>query len=261
MSQLKLNLFDNSHSFTKEALSKAILAEKDPTQWHFAILFLVQAIELILKERLRREHPILIYKEIDNPKKTTTLMQTVSRLQQIAKVEFKKEDLNAIEKASEWRNIIVHFEIDVSVQIFKPVFAILLGFLSDFHQNHFEQDLHYYIPNDLWEEAISINQYGNEIFNRAQLLMEQNNIDQKYVWICHACGWEAFVIQDDECTCYVCGHKEEVVECEYCKGTYYISDSDEIYIGNAKGLDASIRLCLSCIKHREEEIERRSWDH
>ena len=63
--KLKFSLLENSHSFIAEAAQKAVEATNEPHNWKFAILNLVQAIELSLKEMLRREHPILIYKNID----------------------------------------------------------------------------------------------------------------------------------------------------------------------------------------------------
>lgn len=44
---MKISLLENSHNFLKEAISKAILAEKELEQWKFAIFNLVQSIELV----------------------------------------------------------------------------------------------------------------------------------------------------------------------------------------------------------------------
>ena len=85
-----------------EALSRAILAEKDSTQWKYAILNLVQAIELSLKELLRRQHPSLIYKDVDKQTETVSLKFARSRLEQIAGIKFEKTDLDSIQTASEY---------------------------------------------------------------------------------------------------------------------------------------------------------------
>ena len=67
-----------------EAIRKAISARSDVRQWPFAVLHLVQAVELIMKELLRRQHPIFIYENIDSPRNTVTLAQAMSRLENSA---------------------------------------------------------------------------------------------------------------------------------------------------------------------------------
>jgi hypothetical protein len=258
--EIKLTLFDNSHTFTKEALSKAVLAETDSTQWQFAVFCLVQAIELLLKERLRAEHATLIYADVDKRRNTVTLDQAVSRLKEIAHVQFSPDDLETLKVASHWRNLVVHFEFQFSVQELKSVFGKLFGFLSQFHQTHLGQSIQTYLPDDLWDEAISINEYGKELFGRAQLRIQQENIDSNLVWTCNHCGWESFVIQDDLCLCLVCGHQEGVDQCADCENIFYDSEMEDIYVGNAKGLDASIRLCVFCFEKRQEQDERDFWE-
>jgi len=61
MNRLKLTLQDNAISFAEESLSNAIVAKESPQRWKFAILSLVQAIELSLKEVLKREHPFGVF--------------------------------------------------------------------------------------------------------------------------------------------------------------------------------------------------------
>ena len=56
---MKIPLLENALSFLEEALDKAVKAERDHVHWKFAILHLVQAIELSLKERLIREHNLM----------------------------------------------------------------------------------------------------------------------------------------------------------------------------------------------------------
>ena len=54
--EIKLSLWENSKTFLDGAISKAVLGEKTPVSWKFAILAIVQAIELAMKARLKREH-------------------------------------------------------------------------------------------------------------------------------------------------------------------------------------------------------------
>jgi HEPN domain-containing protein len=70
---LQLNLLDNAQSIIIEALRKVVVAEKDHSEWKFAILHVLQAIELSLKELLRLQHRILIYTNVDKPEHTVSL--------------------------------------------------------------------------------------------------------------------------------------------------------------------------------------------
>ena len=59
--QVKNELLENAYDSLNESLRLAERAEKQENAWKFAILNLVQAIELLLKERLYRENRLFIY--------------------------------------------------------------------------------------------------------------------------------------------------------------------------------------------------------
>jgi HEPN domain-containing protein len=59
MKQVRMNLLENAYDFLNEALRSAERAGQDPQAWKFAVLHVVQAIELLLKARLQAEHPVL----------------------------------------------------------------------------------------------------------------------------------------------------------------------------------------------------------
>lgn len=54
---IRLSLLGNSHAYLKEAIKKVGAGGVDPHQWQFAILLLVQSLELTLKAKLHRIHP------------------------------------------------------------------------------------------------------------------------------------------------------------------------------------------------------------
>jgi hypothetical protein len=78
LEHIELSLLENAESFVSESISNAIAAENDPRQWKFAILAVVQAIELVLKEMRRREHWTLVFQSVDKPKLTVSLEQAMS---------------------------------------------------------------------------------------------------------------------------------------------------------------------------------------
>src|SRR3954465_8786953 len=96
---IQLSLLENSHAFLREAVSKALVATSDIRHWQFAILNLVQSLELSLKAALKAIHPVLVYEEVDNPKNTVTLMRALRRLEDpmIGCLTFSEKDKLKIE--------------------------------------------------------------------------------------------------------------------------------------------------------------------
>jgi hypothetical protein len=77
----KISLLENSHTFMIEAVATPSPRATMLSDAQFAILNLVQAVELSLKELLRREHPILIFDNIDNPRNTISIGQALGRIE------------------------------------------------------------------------------------------------------------------------------------------------------------------------------------
>lgn len=229
-SQLQLNLIENARSFLVEALAKAIAAETQTQEWKFAILHLVQAIELSLKEMLRMQHPILIYKNIENPEHTVTLEQALLRLKRVASFEPSKEESASLKFAANVRNAIVHHEWKAEPGELKLAFARLFGFLSDFHREHLEYPMEDHVPQQLWLDGIKINDYGQELFRRAQERLAKENLDDgQFVIACPRCGWKAMPgVGDNAERCLVCGHIEHLTLCEKCQDVLIFGQHEEI---------------------------------
>ncbi len=218
MSRLNLSLLDNAVSFAEDALANAVVAEQEPLRWKFAILSLVQAIELSLKELLFRQHPFLIYKDIDRPKNTVSIEQATSRLASIANVKLSSDESSALKTAVDVRNQIVHHQIDAALAELKLVFARLLGFLNDFHRSHLDEPLQDQIEGRLWQSGVKIQAYGDELFRRARERMDADEIGDECLIACPNCGWKALcAFEPSEDTCYVCGHIESLSVCDRCQ--------------------------------------------
>ena len=228
LNSMKISLLQNTYSFIEEALSKAISAENDNMHWKFATLNLVQAIELSLKEKLCREHTMLIFQDIDSPKNTVNLSKAINRLQNILKIKFTDADIDVISKASKLRNQIIHFEFELNPKEIKLVFAKLLGFLSHFHTVHLDASLDQSIEANLWQTAINILEYAEELYTRASQIFKEKGFDPLTIWICPHCDMEAFVTQDEINTCYVCGYKADTVICPDCGEVFFLDECHEL---------------------------------
>ena len=243
--KLKMTLLENSRSFLVEALSKALLAEADVYQWKFAVLNMCQAIEISLKERLHREHHAFLWDNIDNGTITVTPKKAIARLSKLCGVTFSKEDLATIEKIKTWRNQIVHNEISLNINEVKPAFSILFGFLRTFHETILAEKLSDHIPVELWKEALDIDEYVSELYDRATQQAKDEGVDFSENISCLHCGYFSCVLKDDVCYCYVCGSEEELIECDSCHHHFPESQVETIW-HSEEGTDYEESTCQRC---------------
>lgn len=243
---LELTLLENSYSFLSEALTKAVAAEMEPGQWKFAIFNLIQAVELSLKEKLAREHRLLVFQNVDKREQTVNLWGALLRLRDGCELPLSRIDVETIKIAAEWRNQIVHCEFSLNTAELKPAFAKLVGFMADFHERFLDDDLKEAIPKELWQKAVSVRDYGEELSRRANETFTREKIHPNNIWPCLKCGWKDFVIQGQRNKCYVCGHTEPIAMCDGCGKLEYASQM-RIEPDQEPGSHEFDQLCRECL--------------
>lgn len=242
MKQLKLSLRDNSRSFLEDALANAITAERVPGRWKFAVLSMVQAIELTLKQLLYEVHPLFVFENVDKTTKTVGLDHAVKRLGAVSKLRLSDDETEALKTAKEARDQITHYEVDANVEHLKLSFSRLLGFLADFYDEHFEVPLYEQVDVNLWSKGVAIQAYGKELHQRA-MKRASGDVDATHdtLIVCPACGWRPMVVREDgDGTCYVCGHKTEIVFCERCEVAIPADEVEE---------EGGHKYCQSCLEY------------
>lgn len=248
---LRLNLLENSHSFLAESLKKALSAENDLHDWKFAIFNVCQAIEISMKERLRQEHFSLVFSNIDKRTRTVNSREAIKRLREICNVPLLESDSTVICRSADWRNEIVHAEFSLKVSELKSAFSALLGFLATFHQTVLGESLDKVIPQELWQEAIAIQDYGRELFSRAKQRFQEEGIDDDTIIPCPKCGWKSCALFEDDCRCYVCGASENLVECEDC-GELAPESQCELVGAGFEDDYHQVHICRTCIDGAED---------
>jgi hypothetical protein len=164
---IRMDLRENAYDFLNESLRAAQDAESRPLAWKFAILHVVQAIELLLKARLQAEHPVLIYENIDRRGNTVSLGQAVDRITAVARIELTEREQKAVRTAQKWRDLIVHFEFEMNEYEVKSVYVRLFEFLMRFHDEHTDFGaLHDHIDPSLWAKEAEL----MDFFNREQVV-------------------------------------------------------------------------------------------
>ena len=153
--RFRLSLIENAYDSLNESLGYVERANDDPTRWKFAVLNLVHAVELVVKQRLHDEHELLIWENVDNPVKTASLEKALTRLSNI-RVGVEKSDLDAIRTAIRWRNTITHYEVDLIAEEVRENYLLIFEFLDNFHQQHFAGSLSERISDEHVQTAMDL---------------------------------------------------------------------------------------------------------
>jgi hypothetical protein len=156
MKQFEMGLLDNAYDFVNESLRAAVRADRHARAWKFAVVHIVQAIELLLKERLRREHAVLVWENVDRQKNTVSLSLAVSRITGPLGIDLTARELGAIEKARRWRDLMIHYEFELRVQEVKAVYSRLFEFVTAFHADHLTGELHAHVNQELWAKEAEL---------------------------------------------------------------------------------------------------------
>jgi hypothetical protein len=226
---VKLGLLENSHAFLREAVANALAARNDVRKWQFAILHLVQSLELSVKALLHRVHPVFIYEDIDKRKQTVSLSGALLRLQcaEIAGIPLAQHELAHIERIVELRNRITHSEFELKAPYAEAKFFEVFALVARFQGQHLDTEIDSILTGAEIGELLSIKKALDEMSAQAASRIAEEKRSSELVWVCPSCGRDTFVIEDDINTCYTCRHVQSVVECHYCKKFHFADDMED----------------------------------
>lgn len=181
--KLKLNLLENAYDNLNASLEYVVRARRDKSQvaWKFALLNISFAIELMLKERLRRADELLIYADLDRYRPITRETKTVSwtvlveRIKYVLGEDFARIDAGRVNLAQRLRNQMLHYDVVLDFPAVYHDFANLLNFVTRFYNEEIrtsdQEALHDHVDRDLWSEEEDLSQaflheivYFNGIF-------------------------------------------------------------------------------------------------
>lgn len=212
---------DRSGSLLPSAQQFLIEAMRDfqSRKISFAIVHAVTATELLLKERLRRIHPVLLYRNIDtkNPggERTVELAAVPRRLANLG-VPLEPSQSRLIARISTWRHEIVHHMPTFKREDAELQLPILLNFLATFLRQNLCTPLEDFLPRDLWSQANEILSDWQEFVEEAKkrAVEEGRVIDDP----CPRCAAEKVMTlgDGDDVHCHLCG--ADLYRCEMCAG-------------------------------------------
>lgn len=265
---INISISENSHAFLEESVNKAITASSELRDWQFAILHLVQSLELSLKSMLHSVNPILIYDNIDSPKHTVSVRKAIIRLENshILGGIFANKEKDNIEKAIELRNQITHSDFSFTEQYAIAKFFETFSFVVHFQAVHLNYEVEDIVGKVAFDELMLIYNRRKELLNKANERIANEEIDESEILCCPDCGEFTFIIKDEIETCYHCRHHENLVHCPQCEdsifqvdlinfedllSTYY--DEGRTIIHNDYGYK-DYNCCESCLEGVKEHI-------
>lgn len=137
---LQLSMKDNAYDSLNEALLKSEEAsDGNPVPWKYAVLHITHAVELMLKQRLYDEHPLLLWAKLKPDGHTVMLEEAITRLEN-AGIQFDEDDRSRLRQAIKWRNAITHYNVDLQTEEIKTCFALLFEFLTRFQAEQYPDD-------------------------------------------------------------------------------------------------------------------------
>jgi hypothetical protein len=147
-------LLDSAKEFLVEALGNHSAGNPK-----FAVLHAVTATELVLKERLARIHPSLIYRNIDcsdfRDADTVSLSKLPQRLLNFG-VALKPKEAQIIGTFAKWRNEIAHHMPSFDRRAVNRQLPELLNFLTAFLHQELSTQLEDFLPRSLFRAASRI---------------------------------------------------------------------------------------------------------
>ena len=199
----------------------------------FAIVHAVTAAELVLKERLARINPTLIFKNIDagsfRGEQTISLSKLPQRLVNLG-VQIDPNEAELIATFAEWRNQIVHHMPSFDEKAADRQLPRLLDFLAVFLRRELDTPLEDFLPKSLYKTASVLRSEWERVVQKANAQAEGSVLSEA----CPDCGASGVLCLRSEkrVFCYLCASQQYRYDrCTQC-GRQTVSRFSSLDVGN-----------------------------
>lgn len=151
---LKLDLLENGIDFIRSGIENHFSEDDSaPSARKYAVLHLFSGVLLILKERLRREHPSLIFEKVedagDDDRPTVSLSTALARLKSCAQIVIAQKDATVLEKVRRVRNRLEHYRVELNLNQAQSIAGQLCEFVYFFLKDHLGEDLERHLSTNV----------------------------------------------------------------------------------------------------------------
>jgi hypothetical protein len=223
-------LFENAVDSLRHGMEH-YLEGKDSDDYKYAIIHIHHAIELLLKERLYLDHPILIYKNINenitDASNTVGVREAFTRHDNL-NIIIPENQQRIVFSLQQRRNVIEH-------HVYRPeesdfyVVGKGLKFVRYFITEQLELDFEDILPESLVNEIIRVIYSYEERLDEAMSTVNRltgihtrdDLCDPREAQCCPECGNETVVIdQEDGGFCYFCRERVSLEACDFYGGFF-----------------------------------------
>jgi hypothetical protein len=185
-----------------------------------AMVHAVTAAELVLKERLTRIRPNLIFKDIDAldfaRAQTVPLRHLPRRLLNLG-IKITQDEVELVHQCANWRNQIVHHLPDFDPEEAKVQFPKLLNFIAEFMRRELGTPIENILGKTWYRTAKNILAEWKRVLEEAN--GRANTEGHVLVEACPDCGGEGVLsLRGTQVFCHLCGSDQyEYQECGRCR--------------------------------------------
>ncbi|MGE5633345.1 MAG: hypothetical protein ACM3TR_19960 [Caulobacteraceae bacterium] len=267
--KMKKELVDEQALLTTgfEFILSALSHLKEETD-HFALkvvlIHLTVGIELVLKERLRRDHWTLVVDRlsdvtIDRYKtgdfRSADFGACISRLEEICEVDL-NEEKNILKELRAKRNLLEHFGQIGSIEAVRALTVKALSLTFDFISRELETNLNEEQIELRHEIRVALKEVKDLVDERFNKIQEEFKDQKQLFETCPTCHMRAAIFKDDDNEDY------GIWCCKFCNDELISYDMAENYVSNIlEDSCDNIVECPSCgeetlvIDHSKREFE------
>jgi len=253
--QVKFTLLENAFDFILSALAH-ISDDSSERDLKYAILHLSAGVELVLKERLKKEHWSLVFENVEKANRqsyesgefqSVNVITCIDRLNGICGLSFRPEHKEALTHLRKKRNKLEHFSTVDSVDAMKSATGKVLSIILDFIVRNLSPKKFDVSEQKMFDE-IKSQVMKLEDFAKHRMETLKGELEEKgkacHVLECPSCLEEALVLGDGNPQCLFCYYEDtpDKVAHEYLETI----QGESRYLAVKEGGPYSLYYCFSC---------------
>ena len=208
--KIEFDLLQNAQDSIERAIELVAWGDEqpEPRKLKQAIQAVAHGVELLLKERLRRVHPCLIWENVDKypslTARTVSAEQAMARLSTIGGLDFARDDLELIQSLRATRNAIEHLAWTATKQEADSIVGKALEFALHFSKSKLDYDFigYHTRKDDTLNALLSANEALAGSLAKRAFPPNRPECDQPQT--CSFC--RARSVDPVSNTCKLCGH-------------------------------------------------------
>ena len=210
--RIEFDLIGNAKDSLRHTVSMFVNDDAGPhhARLKHAILSSAHCIELLLKERLRRVHPALVWENVDKypnlEARTVTSALALERLKRLGGLTFDADDERTIKDLRVTRNAVEHYEWRTTEHETQLIVGKALSFALSFAKAHLDVDLSEdFRKDDTW--MMLLNEFFEFAWHHGKRIEAELSARSSAIAECQECG--AMTVPVLSNTCRLCGHWQQ----------------------------------------------------